>query len=258
MTAFLSLPYSDRVEILTDGATCFPSGRLLAKTNKVAASPHIPLAVTGRGNHGDLRRITAAIMDASECGSFDGTITAVVELLEAGKFRERTSEFEVVLAGMSETAGPQQFIFKSGQWPVSPFGPVAPFTVVNWGAAPLVGSVELTEYDLAEAGITVASFAAGLADVGIPLFEAMRQRSRGDTPETEHAFWIGAHVDHTVIDADGVRTTRIHEWPDKHFEFIAPASALDQVGHFDFTGIAIDHPQIITRPDGTMVVSDDD
>lgn len=222
MSAFISLPYADRVEILTDGATCFPSGRLLAKTCKVTASQHVPMVITGRGNYGDLEQIAEAILGATECGSFDATIDALVDALGAGSFVKRHYAYEVVIAGISEAYGPRHYFFRSEPTPETPFGAVAPFTLVDWGGMPLVGGAVMTDEELAAADVTRQSFESGLRDVGIPLFEIMRGNSKDGTPEFGDAYWIGAHIDHTVVDASGVRIERIHEWPDKLFEVISP------------------------------------
>lgn len=45
---------------------------------------------------------------------------------------------------------------------------------------------------------------------------------KGDMPGADpEAYWVGAHLDFAVVEADDVKIERIHEWPDEIFKAIA-------------------------------------
>jgi hypothetical protein len=222
MSAFLSFPFADRIELLADGATCLPSGAFIKATDKITASPYVPLAVTGRGQHGDLRKLTEIIIRLSACGSVDDTIDAIAGSLDDVRDdpgEQPAHNFEIVIAAFSETRGPCHYMFSSFEGEGRPA-----WTLLDWSGEVIGGGPTFTEADIAATGLNAESFADGAAAPGLVLMEHMRRQPGSDwtNPNGVHAYWIGGHVDHAVISAEGVTITRIREWQDQPFRPIDP------------------------------------
>lgn len=222
MTAFLSFPYADRIELLADGATCLPNGMLIAATDKIVVSDHVPLAMMGRGNHGDLRTMTDAILKLATCGSVDDTLEQLVAALE--DVRSEPGEppdqhFEIVIAAFSETRGPCQFVLNSFEAEGRPS-----WTLIERSGEMIGGGNLPSKTDIAAAGLDAETFSDGAAVGGLALMEMMRRIPGSDSTRegAVHAFWIGSHVDHAVIRAAGVTVTRLRTWPDERFKPIDP------------------------------------
>lgn len=222
MTAFLALPYADRIELLADGATCLPNGMLIAATDKIVASEHVPLAMVGRGNHGDLRTMTDAILKLATCGSVDATLEQLVGALEDVRSEPGDlpdQHFEIIIAAFSETRGPCQFVLNSFEREGRPS-----WTLID-RSGEMIGGGNLPEQsDIAAAGLDAETFVDGAAVGGLALMEMMRRIPGSDFTRhgATHGYWIGCHVDHAVVSADGVTVTRIQTWPDELFKLIDP------------------------------------
>lgn len=205
MSAFYSLCYPDRVELLTDGAFYLEDGTLTKIMRKVWCSDNIPLAVTGRGS-GAVEAFAIAIKLLSQCGSFDETLARTSEMLERRKPKGVPDDCEIVIAGISETSGPSIWYFATADaYGIEGFEPWTLYYVgMEWG-----GGSQLTAEEIA--GMDVRG---GLAECGVAIFEAMRRKPgpnplRPDLPEI---YGIGGHVDLTVIDGAGATTRRLHTW----------------------------------------------
>lgn len=215
MSAFYSLCYPDRVELLTDGAIYVEDGTLVDIREKVHRSPYLPMAITGRGSAA-MDAFAKAIIVLSSVGSFDQTMERTVAMLERRKPLGVPDHCEVLIAGMSETAGPRMLYFSTvDAYGLPEFEPWTLYDVTGeWGGGPQLTADEIAGLDATN----------GLASCGVAIFEAMR-RQRGPNPirpELPEIYGIGGHVDHTVIDACGARTTRLHTWPDRVGEKIEP------------------------------------
>jgi hypothetical protein len=225
VTAFLSFPYADRIELLADGAACLPSGVLIAATDKIVVSPHLPIAMVGRGNHGDLRTMTGAILRLCECGSVDETLNQLAGALadvRAEPGEPPDQHFEIAIAAYSESRGPMHFIlssFDAGEERPS-------WTLLDWSGQMIGGGPVLAADEVTAAGLGEASFAAGAADCGLALMELMRAKPGSDPtrPDGVHGYWIGSHVDHAVVSAAGVKVKRLKTWPDPLFKPIEPSA----------------------------------
>jgi len=225
MSAFLSVAYDDRVELVVDGACCLPSGLLIAAVDKIVTSPHVPMAITGRGRHIDLQRIAAKIIDLSACGSVDATLDMLVESLVslAAEPGDVPQHLEMAIAAISERDGPSSFYFAS-----FPQDAIPALTLWKWDrGAPSGGGPIVPEDQLRDAGLTADAFADGIAAPGLKLLQLARAIPDSDptNPDGRHAYWIGAHVDHAVVTKDGVSVNRIHEWPDHLLQPIRPVEA---------------------------------
>lgn len=217
MSAFYAVAYSDRVELVTDGAIYQDDGTLVDIQRKVWASSSLPLAVTGRGSTRLVDGLTVAINIMAECGSIDGTLVEISGMLD--KHRDRDCEpFELVLAAVSEANGAGIYYFAN----VDAYGLFAPWQLhgpyPEFGGGPSLTDAErqmlLTEY----------GGAGTLAKAAVPLFEAMRRKT-GPNPaklDLPEIYGIGGHVDFTTVAVTGCTIERLHEWPDSVGEKINP------------------------------------
>jgi hypothetical protein len=216
VSAFYSVCYDDRVELLTDGAVYLPDGTLVDIREKVWRSPSLPLAVTGRGSMA-FEAFAETILTMSE-----DTVDAVLErtrtLLEEAKGVILSAPCEVLLAGISEARGPSVAFFTTA----NVYPQYEPWTLYDVGPD-FGGGNALTEEEVTR----LPSADNGLAECGVALFEAMRSKP-GLNPAAPHLpeiYGIGGHVDLTIINADGATTTRLHTWPDVVGQKIDPLAA---------------------------------
>lgn len=213
MSAFFALAYADRIELLTDGAVYRDDGTLTDIKRKVWTSGHVPIAVTGRGATGVVEGFAAAIVCLAACGSFDRTIAGVQDLLDRRSEKGVPSDVEMLICGISETAGTKILYFAT----CDAYGQGEPWTLLDMGQELGAGPMPET------AGLDASG---GLAGCAVPLLESMR-RQKGPNPTKPglpEVYGIGGHIDWTVITADGCATERIHEWPDVIGEKIEPAA----------------------------------
>ncbi|UVK44843.1 hypothetical protein BPNPMPFG_000308 [Mesorhizobium sp. AR07] len=204
MSAFYCVAYTDHIEILTDGAFYHPDGTLITTLEKVWRSPCLPVAIVGRGSC-ELQAFAETVLDADNA-SVDTVFDRAAALAARLNEIERTEQFEAVVAGISETHGPLMIYFNTYQaYPqFDPFKPYVVGPVFGGGSVPAAEDI---------IGLDIAY---GLAVCGVQLFEAMRKvpgpnPTRPDFPDV---YGIGGHVDLTVIDAEGAKTTRLHTWPE--------------------------------------------
>ncbi|MBZ9816936.1 hypothetical protein [Mesorhizobium sp. CA7] len=217
MSAFFAAAYTDRIEILTDGATYRDDGTLTDIGSKIFASDETPLAVTGRGETLTVAVFCAAVL-AFSCGGFDACLVRLSAFLAKRQSIGVPGNCEILIAGISETNGPQLWFFATHNG----YPRFEPYMLHNVGPE-FGGGNPLTEEEVA--GLPSAE--SGLAELAVPLFEAMRSKP-GFNPAAPHMpaiFGIGGHIDRTVVTADGATTTRLHTWPDAVGEKIDPMAA---------------------------------
>lgn len=216
MSAFYTLNYGDRIELLTDGAVYEDDGTLTAVRRKVWHSERIPMAVTGRGNASAVQLLAMAVLLPDAYGSTDRVLEAVPGLLDKMAAKQhggaKPGYFEIVIAAISETRGPVIFYASSADCYGAGY---VPFTLVEAGSE-FGGGVPIDP-----AGIDVSD---GLRTCGAEIFERMR-RVRGPNPtapELPPLYGIGGHVDLTVVRPGGVTVERLRTWPDVIGEPIDP------------------------------------
>jgi hypothetical protein len=250
MSAFLSFPFADRIELFADGASCLPNGVLIAKTEKIRVSPFLPLAVVGRGGHRDIERMADLILKLAAVGTVDEVIEAVRESVDNVRVEgvdDKAPHFEFAIACFSEATGPRQFEIHSYAG-----GDLPEWTLNEQTGSLLGGGAYLTPEEVALLGLGPESLAAGATEAAIAIMEKMRTKSGRDETraDAQEAFWIGGHIDRAIISADGVAVDRVHEWPDQLFQRIVPST-------IDLTGICdLNDDSIEILPNGRIVVSD--
>ena len=213
MSAFLTVNYGDRVELLTDGAIYTEDGTLIATREKVVRIASVPAAITARGAMEPLDAIGLYLeMVGAITGSFDAAMIQLDSLITKMKDQGGPA-FEMVICGISETDGPVIAYFCTAK----AYPQFEPFTLYRIYDAELCGGAALdTAAELPAAGITAESVKDGLAAKGADIMELMRRKPGPNPirPDLPPVYGIGGHVDHTVIRADGVTTTRLRTWPD--------------------------------------------
>lgn len=202
MSAFYAVAYRDRVELLTDGAVYAEDGTLTDIKRKVWTSPVTSIAVAGRGNTRVVEALASAIICVAGCGSFDATIKAAQDLLD-GCQKGFPDDAEMIICGISESAGPSIFYFAT----CDAYGGVEPWTIFDAGRE--LGGGPMPELD----GLDASD---GLAGCAVPLLESMRRQKGANPtrPDLPPLHGIGGHIDYTVVSANGCAVERIHEWPD--------------------------------------------
>lgn len=220
MTAFIIGPYSDRVEILSDGAHYTPDGIVLGTAYKVYASDIVPLAVVGSGAVSDIALMADTILAAAAAtGSVDAALKLLAGALSGiGESPNLDTGLRIAIGAISEAEGPICYVFSTFADPGSAIGAFELRRmprVFAQGAAP-------TGADFASYG--ALSLESGLERDAVFMFDAMRRQTMTNpaNPHREPLHTVGGHIDLTVIRADGITTKRLHTWPDVVGEKITP------------------------------------
>lgn len=224
MSAYLSHVYADRVEILTDGAIYNENGVILDFAEKVYRFQNAPAALTVRGACEPMIVIGQALdmVAMLSGGSFDVVLGFLPRMLEKLKSEGAGADFEMLVAGISETEGPLHVYFTTASY-AEGIESCRLYRMADFVGGGIIVPAE--EQDAA--GITQAGLRDRFAEVGADYMELMR-RHKGPNPvrpDLPAIYGIGGHVDHSVIRADGVTTTRLRTWPDVVGEKIDPATA---------------------------------
>jgi hypothetical protein len=224
MSAYFSVCYEDRIELLTDGAFYNDQGILLDVREKVYRSSLWPLALTGRGAAPIAELGVYLDMTGSLVSSVDGLIEKLQTFLDNRRLKGSPAPFEILIAAFV-SSGPTNLYFSTEPL----MDGVEPWIIHDVGPE-IGGGPNLTLDDAAECGISIESLNAGLEEYGADLMEIMRRQKSGNPtkPFLPDVYGIGGHVDLTVIRPTGSSTKRIHTWPDVIGEPINPFAADEQ------------------------------
>ncbi|MHA6644573.1 hypothetical protein [Mesorhizobium sp. A623] len=219
MSAFMTVNYGDRIEMLTDGAVYEPDGTLLDIREKVYRLTAVPAALTSRGEIGALDAVGLYLDTVAMVAGFDGAMERLPSLIDKMK-ESGAPAFEAIIAGISEQDGPVVAYFST----VKAYPEFEPFMLYRIYMPDFGGGAELTPKEMIAAGLTPGDFKDGLAGRGADVMELMRKKKGGNptAPDLPEIHGIGGHVDLTVIRADGVTTTRLRTWPDQIGQKINP------------------------------------
>lgn len=219
MSAFMTVNYGDRIEMLTDGAVYEPDGTLIDIREKVYRLSSVPAAVTFRGAIGPLEAVGLYLDTVAAIVGFDGAMEHLPAFIDKMRL-ENIPAFEIIIAGISEQDGPVVAYFNT--FPAYP--EFEPFKLYRVDLPDFGGGSPITPKDLIAAGLTPGDFKDGLAERGADFMEIMRRQkgTNPTAPDLPEIHGIGGHVDHTVIRPDGVTTTRLRTWPDVVGEKINP------------------------------------
>jgi hypothetical protein len=229
VSAILSFRSASSVCILTDGAAYDHEGRLTRILEKIDRSSKAPIAVATRGNSREGWVASQFIIRLLEQEGFDKGIAALADALpEFGLLPDSSNRLEVLIAGVSERDGPRHLTFNN----LDPllFGTAMRIEDPGEFFSGINGDGGDRDGGLAASGVRGRVFGesteAWLAAMGGKIFDFYRRISIPPAPwngDRRESYLIGGHVDLTVVDRGGVRTRRIHHWPeDKIGERINP------------------------------------
>ncbi|UCI17031.1 hypothetical protein FJ970_18025 [Mesorhizobium sp. B2-1-8] len=212
------------VIVLTDGALYDRDGVLLGVQRKVAVSDRLPLAVAFRGNVAFGETVSQRIILSAEAIGFDRML---LDLDAALPGMPESPNLEILIAGVSESAGPVHRMFQNR--PVE-FG-CAPSTLIDpgpmhWGFGTNGEAISLQAMGIAppRKGETMQAW---LARHAVAIFENFRRIKVAVDPfddNTDRQHLIGGVLDMTVVSPSGVTITQLHRWPDKVGMKIDPLS----------------------------------
>lgn len=212
------------VIVITDGACYDHDGVLLGIRRKITVSKRIPLAVAFRGNQPFGKNVSQLVVNAAEDLGFDGMLAELAEVLPTFA---RSPDLEILIAGISETAGPMHRMFTNKQL----IGHHSPFTLVDpgpvmWGLGSDSAERKITldgiGIPLPRADETIETW---LSRHGLRIFEYhrhMRVPIDPTDPNTDRQHIIGGILDMTVVKRGSISTTLLHRWPDVIGEKIDP------------------------------------
>lgn len=230
MSAFYSVCYQDRIEVLTDGAVYTEDGCLVDITRKIFPNRCKPAAVTGRGNH--LAVLTIATWVNFIIAGAPSVDEAFVEIDAGLRSMEHAADgrtphpVEILVACISESRGPVNVYFASADiW-----GTATPWRL-HIASQEFGGATKISEVELASEGITRGSIDNGLEYIGVRLFDAFRTRKGTNpaAPDRPAIYGVGGQLDYTVISKDGVSVRTLHEWPDEVGKPIEPARVVETI-----------------------------
>ncbi|WP_173088950.1 hypothetical protein [Devosia sp. 1635] len=213
MSAFFAVAYHNRVEIVSDGATTDGEARLVRAETKIQWSPLMPMAAVATGHSyacGMLlihsMKSTVTFQDNQDSAN-DYLIETLPELADT-LFASHGS-FSLAIATMQAGTRPRLLHIHRG----SAHGP----RQATWTSIAASGPGFSSEHITAIGGIR-----NGLVSAGVALLDMQRKWTAKPLDGAAEGFYIGGHVDHAVINAEGVTINRVHEWPDIVGQLISP------------------------------------
>lgn len=228
MSAFIATCFTDRVELLTDGAFYADDGTLLEIASKVYPATSKPFVVTGRGATHVVCGFAAWINSIADAApTVDDAISELASSLKSlrdgkdGVAREAKSHAEMVIACMSEGLGPIIYYLSTGDF----YEKLEPWVLhcsQDLGGGPMPSMDEIAKIE----GMS-DTHKDGLAKVGVPIFELMRAMKGPNptNPAKPEIYGIGGMVELTKVSAEGVTTQTLKTWPDQVGQKIEPFPA---------------------------------
>lgn len=204
MSVYVATIYGDRAEILCDAGAWDAAGNLRAAPGKVRACASYPAAVLTRGSTVWGQAYREGLTKAIDRDGFDDTMATLSAELAAGKLGAAADvASEVVIVGISETTGPVIRWFRT----FDAEGIEARVLHESRGTVFCGGELPILHDRVQRAG--TLRDAVGFME----MVRAERLPLPGAGPERA-GHYVGARLDWTVVDADGVRTETIHEFGD--------------------------------------------
>lgn len=212
MSAIITLVQSDRVHLLTDGAAYQPDGTVTHFTQKVRSVPHLQLAFAMRGAAIGFGPIAEEIQAAAT--SFDWLRSVIVPLLKTCSESyvhllqqcEAGTDFEIVVAGMSETAGPSAYLVASHSRYGEP-----------WMVHDLPGLTALPCDEEILRGIQAVVLPGASPDDLDPAREGLTimeiQRKKPNLDNGDYCV-VAGFAQLSSVSAEGISSRIIHRWPD--------------------------------------------
>ncbi|WMT88655.1 hypothetical protein NO932_08635 [Pelagibacterium sp. 26DY04] len=198
MSAYIAACYPGRVEMVSDGASFDFDGKIEAMRSKITPSDLLPLAVVGVGVVGDIALLKVAVLEATQACS---TVDEVIERLHTDlpRVERRSTPSSITIVAFSESSGGQIWEYNNERKTLRPY----------WDSHAIGPELSMDEMRASGADITQS-----LREGGVRLLEAMRRKPCQPVQEVPFGHYVGGHIDWCVVDKNGVRIERVHEWPD--------------------------------------------
>lgn len=242
MSAFIVLCRDNCIEVVSDGATYTPDGRLMLVKRKAIALPEIPAAIFGRGAEnivGTLSHLTAITSPMLDIAGRPNTFDDLMKRLEtelAPKVKEQVDKLgpipaeaqsEIAVAGFSRAMGPSLAIMRTFgiEYDHGADGKeyLAPWKLYRlpqyWCAGPDIAE------DIEAMGVAWDDLCRdGLRPHAIAFMDAMRKKKDVNPLVADDVpiYGIGGHVQLVTITRDDARSEILHVWDDPIGEFIDP------------------------------------
>ncbi|RUW19192.1 hypothetical protein [Mesorhizobium sp. M4B.F.Ca.ET.013.02.1.1] len=245
MSGILSVELPDAVIVMTDGSAYDDDFVLTDIRRKIIVSEKLPLAVARRGNAALGKLVSRKIIELAEAFGFDQMIADV-----KGALATLPSELpvEILIAGISESAGPVHRMFRSlhsiesdrhfehwfhraGTWEerANPVARETEPTLIDpgrlyFGFGGDGRNVKWSDLDVPDQRED-EPLQDWFAKNGVKIFEFFRRIPIPTDPfdvNCPRVHLIGGILDMTVVTPRSVSTTLLHRWPDKIGERIDP------------------------------------
>jgi hypothetical protein len=213
----------DAVYIVTDGAACLPDGKLSHLTSKVVPLAHLEAAIAVRGLEAHVAMLGHAV--AGLAGSYDELKACIApklkELVEAQRsdlvtrFGEHGASFDLFVAGISETTGPDSYVVASHDLHPG----IAAWSVFDPGYLCLTPQNEELLH-AADARLSCRTWGqTWIAQIAGDIVREQRHIP------CLGGYMIGGFAQLTTVKAGSIETRIIRRWPDRIGEAIAPRTS---------------------------------
>jgi hypothetical protein len=212
LSAINTLVQSSAVHVYSDAAIYQTDGTIAGIGPKTRLLPHINAAMAMRGAYLGLAPIAEEL---SAAPSFDDLKARIVPTLQACAEAyahllnqcEAGPDFEIVVAGISETAGPSAYIVASHDR----YG--EPWTILDLEGLSVTPSNEAVQRRIVEIAEGRAADELDPVVDGLAILEAQRALDAGAI--------VGGFAQFSTIDSEGVRSQILRRWPDEIGQKIA-------------------------------------
>lgn len=192
--------------MLTDGATYDDAGIIRGFQDKAHRVPGRNIVITTRGDTAIGRLVIEHVQNTIEdSDTFDEAMQWIGVYLAQFKIMPNfDNHFEVLIAGISEAAGP----------------------IIHYGSTRLMGGQEPFVLRSTKIGVTCGAVfdqrirqevlaRGGMVKFGTAMMEGIRHKAPVGKDAAQSFSVVGGHIDYTVVSSAGVITKRIHTWPDR-------------------------------------------
>lgn len=223
LSAFYSFRYSDCVQLLTDGGFFDDAGVLQKVGIKVIQLGSLPLAVTYRGDFASADRILRELLDYVDTFAVYDAVDPIIPIMQdyfsqLGE-RECCIEAEFLFAAHC-MSGPEHYIVQlhgrgglAKAKLLSPGWQIAGGPTVTWndifGSSQTTESIENPDFPMWH---------------GTQIIGAMRGQKSSVEDQGTQIYGVGGSCYLTTIDANGVTTQKLCDWPDEIGQHIRPNS----------------------------------
>lgn len=238
MSAFMSMIDQGEAVLLTDGAIWHGRDKTLVGTMEKVFRPRAgPMAVTMRAGDSNIgeamaRRLCVMADEQSVAGLLDNLQDTASDLHRRfGPSRSNADKFEIFLTALlPDGRGVHCGFLNCPQGRSNSDDYVGAYRVWHPPGDRYRGAPEIEDSDIEAAGLSrqPGEALSGYARrCGADIFELMRRKPGPDFDGVEQ-FWVGGHVDLTVIRPAGCTTERLRTWPDEVGQLVNPLNKINR------------------------------